>query len=144
MFSWNRLHLLLFSSYCSLYEELWHLFSFQNVSDKSKTFHFQLQIENLSDEVFSLRHKKYEEKEQARWSLWEQSKWHRRNSRQVLHYIQATYLSFVSYSTLFLMLIVSISNRFKWANNVKILHKKVISVYYNGGPNTSDYTLSNL
>ncbi|XP_057602042.1 KAT8 regulatory NSL complex subunit 1-like protein isoform X2 [Hippopotamus amphibius kiboko] len=39
------------------------------------------EIEDLSDEVFSLRHKKYEEKEQARWSLWEQSKWHRRNSR---------------------------------------------------------------
>ncbi|XP_055254010.1 KAT8 regulatory NSL complex subunit 1-like protein isoform X3 [Moschus berezovskii] len=39
------------------------------------------ETENLSDEVFSLRHKKYEEKEQARWSLWEQSKWHRRNSR---------------------------------------------------------------
>uniref|UniRef100_A0A8B9WNA6 KAT8 regulatory NSL complex subunit 1 like n=1 Tax=Bos mutus grunniens TaxID=30521 RepID=A0A8B9WNA6_BOSMU len=39
------------------------------------------EIENLSDEVFSLRHKKYEEKEQARWSLWEQSKWQRRNSR---------------------------------------------------------------
>ncbi|XP_058156182.1 KAT8 regulatory NSL complex subunit 1-like protein isoform X2 [Dasypus novemcinctus] len=42
------------------------------------------EIEDLSDEVFSLRHKKYEEREQARWSLWEQSKWHRRNSRQVL------------------------------------------------------------
>uniref|UniRef100_G3R6C6 KAT8 regulatory NSL complex subunit 1 like n=1 Tax=Gorilla gorilla gorilla TaxID=9595 RepID=G3R6C6_GORGO len=39
------------------------------------------EIEDLSDEVFSLRHKKYEEREQARWSLWEQSKWHRRNSR---------------------------------------------------------------
>uniref|UniRef100_A0A4W2CK49 KAT8 regulatory NSL complex subunit 1 like n=1 Tax=Bos indicus x Bos taurus TaxID=30522 RepID=A0A4W2CK49_BOBOX len=39
------------------------------------------EIENLSDEVFSLRHKKYEEKEQARWSLWEQSKWQKRNSR---------------------------------------------------------------
>ncbi|XP_036174964.1 KAT8 regulatory NSL complex subunit 1-like protein isoform X3 [Myotis myotis] len=38
-------------------------------------------IEDLSDEVFSLRHKKYEAREQARWSLWEQSKWHRRNSR---------------------------------------------------------------
>ncbi|XP_073074268.1 KAT8 regulatory NSL complex subunit 1-like protein isoform X5 [Manis javanica] len=38
-------------------------------------------IENLSDEIFSLRHKKYEEREQAGWSLWEQSKWHRRNSR---------------------------------------------------------------
>ncbi|XP_036174967.1 KAT8 regulatory NSL complex subunit 1-like protein isoform X6 [Myotis myotis] len=37
-------------------------------------------IEDLSDEVFSLRHKKYEAREQARWSLWEQSKWHRRNS----------------------------------------------------------------
>ncbi|XP_012864577.1 PREDICTED: KAT8 regulatory NSL complex subunit 1-like protein isoform X1 [Dipodomys ordii] len=39
------------------------------------------ETEDLSDEVFSLRHKKYEEREQARWSLWEQSKWHRRNSR---------------------------------------------------------------
>nr|XP_036846672.1 KAT8 regulatory NSL complex subunit 1-like protein [Manis javanica] len=38
-------------------------------------------IEDLSDEIFSLRHKKYEEREQAGWSLWEQSKWHRRNSR---------------------------------------------------------------
>ncbi|KAM5265727.1 KAT8 regulatory NSL complex subunit 1-like protein isoform 2-T2 [Hipposideros larvatus] len=36
---------------------------------------------NLSDEVFSLRHKKYEMREQARWSLWEQNKWHRRSSR---------------------------------------------------------------
>lgn len=43
------------------------------------------EIEDLSDEVFSLRHKKYEEREQARWSLWEQSKWHRRNSRQVIN-----------------------------------------------------------
>ena len=58
---------------------------------------------------------------------------------QVLNYVQATYMkSFVSYSTLFLMLIVSTGNRLNWANNVKILHKKVISVYYNGGPNTSD------
>lgn len=39
------------------------------------------EIEDLSDEVFSLRHKRYEAREQARWSLWEQSKWHRRNSR---------------------------------------------------------------
>lgn len=39
------------------------------------------EIEDLSDEVFSLRHRKYEEREQARWSLWEQSKWHRRNNR---------------------------------------------------------------
>ncbi|XP_072599127.1 KAT8 regulatory NSL complex subunit 1-like protein isoform X2 [Vulpes vulpes] len=39
------------------------------------------EVEDLSDEVFSLRHKKYEEREQARWSLWEQSKWHRRNNR---------------------------------------------------------------
>uniref|UniRef100_A0A5F8GT88 KAT8 regulatory NSL complex subunit 1 like n=1 Tax=Monodelphis domestica TaxID=13616 RepID=A0A5F8GT88_MONDO len=44
-------------------------------------FHLGEEIEDLSDEVFSLRHKKYEEREQARWSLWEQSKWHRRNSR---------------------------------------------------------------
>ncbi|KAK2505330.1 hypothetical protein MC885_017428 [Smutsia gigantea] len=41
------------------------------------------EIEDLSDEIFSLRHKKYEEREQARWSLWQQSKWHRRNSRHV-------------------------------------------------------------
>ncbi|KFO18317.1 hypothetical protein H920_20254 [Fukomys damarensis] len=40
------------------------------------------EVEDFSDEVFALRHKKYEEREQARWSLWEQSKWHRRNSRQ--------------------------------------------------------------
>ncbi|XP_057406792.1 KAT8 regulatory NSL complex subunit 1-like protein isoform X4 [Balaenoptera acutorostrata] len=39
------------------------------------------EVEDLSDAVFSLRHKKYEEKEQTRWSLWEQSKWQRRNSR---------------------------------------------------------------
>ncbi|XP_055967529.1 KAT8 regulatory NSL complex subunit 1-like protein isoform X1 [Sorex fumeus] len=39
------------------------------------------EVEDLSDEAFFLRHKKYEEREQARWSLWEQSKWHRRNSR---------------------------------------------------------------
>lgn len=46
--------------------------------------------------------------------------------------------SSMSYSTLLLRLIVSVSNRLNWANNVKILHKKVISVYYNGRPNTSD------
>ncbi|KAM5228728.1 KAT8 regulatory NSL complex subunit 1-like protein [Ctenodactylus gundi] len=43
--------------------------------------HLNEEIEDLSDEVFSLRHKKYEQREQARWSLWEQGKWHRRNSR---------------------------------------------------------------
>uniref|UniRef100_A0A8C7EDK5 KAT8 regulatory NSL complex subunit 1 like n=1 Tax=Nothoprocta perdicaria TaxID=30464 RepID=A0A8C7EDK5_NOTPE len=37
--------------------------------------------EDLSDEVFALRHAKYEERERARWSLWEQSRWPRRNSR---------------------------------------------------------------
>ncbi|NWU98143.1 KAL1L protein, partial [Upupa epops] len=41
------------------------------------------EVEDLSDEVFSLRHAKYEERERARWSLWEQSRWPRRNSRQV-------------------------------------------------------------
>ncbi|NXL85231.1 KAL1L protein, partial [Alectura lathami] len=40
------------------------------------------ETEDLSDEVFSLRHTKYEERERARWSLWEQSRWPRRNSRQ--------------------------------------------------------------
>ncbi|XP_051479934.1 KAT8 regulatory NSL complex subunit 1-like protein isoform X1 [Apus apus] len=39
------------------------------------------EIEDLSDEAFSLRHTKYEERERARWSLWEQSRWPRRNSR---------------------------------------------------------------
>ncbi|KAM4668230.1 KAT8 regulatory NSL complex subunit 1-like protein isoform 6-T8 [Amazona ochrocephala] len=39
------------------------------------------EIEDLSDEVFALRHSKYEERERARWSLWEQSRWPRRNSR---------------------------------------------------------------
>ncbi|XP_037021821.2 KAT8 regulatory NSL complex subunit 1-like protein isoform X2 [Artibeus jamaicensis] len=44
--------------------------------------------EDLSDEVFSLRHKKYEAREQARWSLWEQSKWHRRNSRAYSKHVE--------------------------------------------------------
>ncbi|XP_071417835.1 KAT8 regulatory NSL complex subunit 1-like protein isoform X3 [Pithys albifrons albifrons] len=39
------------------------------------------ETEDLSDEAFSLRHTKYEERERARWSLWEQSRWPRRNSR---------------------------------------------------------------
>nr|XP_033800139.1 KAT8 regulatory NSL complex subunit 1-like protein isoform X2 [Geotrypetes seraphini] len=39
------------------------------------------EVEDLSDEAFSSRHECYEEKEKARWSLWEQSRWHRRNSR---------------------------------------------------------------
>ncbi|XP_038622349.1 KAT8 regulatory NSL complex subunit 1-like protein isoform X2 [Tachyglossus aculeatus] len=39
--------------------------------------------EDLSDEVFSLRHKHYEEKEQTRWSLWEQSKWQKRINRSL-------------------------------------------------------------
>ncbi|XP_036609092.1 KAT8 regulatory NSL complex subunit 1-like protein isoform X1 [Trichosurus vulpecula] len=51
-------------------------------------FHLGEEIEDLSDEVFSLRHKKYEEREQARWSLWEQSKWHRRNSRSYGKYAE--------------------------------------------------------
>ncbi|NXB35207.1 KAL1L protein, partial [Eulacestoma nigropectus] len=41
------------------------------------------EVEDLSDKAFSLRHMKYEERERARWSLWEQSRWPRRNSRQV-------------------------------------------------------------
>ncbi|XP_061200705.1 KAT8 regulatory NSL complex subunit 1-like protein isoform X5 [Neopsephotus bourkii] len=39
------------------------------------------ETEDLSDEVFALRHSKYEERERARWSMWEQSRWPRRNSR---------------------------------------------------------------
>uniref|UniRef100_A0A8D0H3T2 KAT8 regulatory NSL complex subunit 1 like n=1 Tax=Sphenodon punctatus TaxID=8508 RepID=A0A8D0H3T2_SPHPU len=38
-------------------------------------------VEDLSDEVFSSRHEKYEEREKARWSLWEHCRWPRRNSR---------------------------------------------------------------
>ncbi|CAH2306128.1 Hypothetical predicted protein [Pelobates cultripes] len=37
------------------------------------------ELEDLSDEAFSCRHKKYELKEKARWSLWEQSKWPKRS-----------------------------------------------------------------
>ncbi|XP_039584722.1 KAT8 regulatory NSL complex subunit 1-like protein isoform X5 [Passer montanus] len=39
------------------------------------------EVEDLSDKAFSWRHSKYEERERARWSLWEQSRWPRRNSR---------------------------------------------------------------
>uniref|UniRef100_A0A5F9C925 KAT8 regulatory NSL complex subunit 1 like n=1 Tax=Oryctolagus cuniculus TaxID=9986 RepID=A0A5F9C925_RABIT len=55
------------------------------------------EIEDLSDEVFSLRHKKYEEREQARWSLWEQSKWHRRNSRAFSKHTEGQDLLFKEY-----------------------------------------------
>nr|XP_005999769.1 PREDICTED: KAT8 regulatory NSL complex subunit 1-like protein isoform X3 [Latimeria chalumnae] len=37
--------------------------------------------EDLSDEMFSSRHEKYEEREKARWFIWEQSRWQRRSSR---------------------------------------------------------------
>ncbi|XP_037706216.1 KAT8 regulatory NSL complex subunit 1-like protein isoform X2 [Choloepus didactylus] len=56
------------------------------------------EIEDLSDEVFSLRHKKYEEREQARWSLWEQSKWHRRNSRAYSKNVEGQDLFLKEYS----------------------------------------------
>ncbi|XP_063256193.1 KAT8 regulatory NSL complex subunit 1-like protein isoform X1 [Prinia subflava] len=39
------------------------------------------EAEDLSDRAFCLRHAKYEERERARWSLWEQSRWPRRSSR---------------------------------------------------------------
>ncbi|XP_077174860.1 KAT8 regulatory NSL complex subunit 1-like protein [Paroedura picta] len=35
--------------------------------------------EDLSDEAYSSRHANYEEKERARWSLWEQCQWPKRN-----------------------------------------------------------------
>ncbi|GCC33377.1 hypothetical protein chiPu_0011846 [Chiloscyllium punctatum] len=38
-------------------------------------------LEDISDEAFSLRHKKHEKWEQARWFLWEQSRCHRRGNR---------------------------------------------------------------
>ncbi|NXG78793.1 KAL1L protein, partial [Baryphthengus martii] len=58
----------------------WRVVEFQPL-ERSQTN--EEEIEDLSDEVFSLRHTKYEERERARWSLWEQSRWPRRNSRQV-------------------------------------------------------------
>uniref|UniRef100_A0A8D0E7S4 KAT8 regulatory NSL complex subunit 1 like n=1 Tax=Salvator merianae TaxID=96440 RepID=A0A8D0E7S4_SALMN len=35
--------------------------------------------EDLSDDAYAARHTKYEDKERARWSLWEQYRWPRRN-----------------------------------------------------------------
>ncbi|XP_075286053.1 KAT8 regulatory NSL complex subunit 1-like protein isoform X5 [Opisthocomus hoazin] len=53
-----------------------------NVNAMSRPTHStSSQVEDLSDEVFSLRHTKYEKRERARWSLWEQSRWPKRNSR---------------------------------------------------------------
>ncbi|KAM6080274.1 LOW QUALITY PROTEIN: KAT8 regulatory NSL complex subunit 1-like protein [Theristicus caerulescens] len=56
----------------------WRVVEFQPL-ERSNTD--EEEIEDLSDEVFSLRHTKYEKRERARWSLWEQSRWPRRNSR---------------------------------------------------------------
>ncbi|XP_074451227.1 KAT8 regulatory NSL complex subunit 1-like protein isoform X4 [Larus michahellis] len=56
----------------------WRVVEFQPL-ERSHTD--EEEIEDLSDEVFSLRHTKYEKRERARWSLWEQSRWPRRNSR---------------------------------------------------------------
>ncbi|XP_067993971.1 KAT8 regulatory NSL complex subunit 1-like protein isoform X3 [Melanerpes formicivorus] len=56
----------------------WRVIEFQPL-EKSPTD--EEEVEDLSDEAFSLRHAKYEERERARWSLWEQSRWPRRNSR---------------------------------------------------------------
>ncbi|NXT74876.1 KAL1L protein, partial [Zapornia atra] len=58
----------------------WRVVEFQPL-ERSQTD--EEEVEDLSDEVFSLRHTKYEKRERARWSLWEQSRWPRRNSRQV-------------------------------------------------------------
>uniref|UniRef100_A0A8C6ZF52 KAT8 regulatory NSL complex subunit 1 like n=1 Tax=Nothoprocta perdicaria TaxID=30464 RepID=A0A8C6ZF52_NOTPE len=56
----------------------WRIVEFQPL-ERSPTD--EDEVEDLSDEVFALRHAKYEERERARWSLWEQSRWPRRNSR---------------------------------------------------------------
>ncbi|XP_064371398.1 KAT8 regulatory NSL complex subunit 1-like protein isoform X2 [Dromaius novaehollandiae] len=56
----------------------WRIVEFQPLEGSQTD---EEEIEDLSDEVFSLRHAKYEERERARWSLWEQSRWPRRNSR---------------------------------------------------------------
>ncbi|KAM4698220.1 KAT8 regulatory NSL complex subunit 1-like protein isoform 2-T2 [Rhinophrynus dorsalis] len=39
----------------------------------------EVRLEDLSDEAFLSRHEQYEQSEKARWSLWEQSKWPKRN-----------------------------------------------------------------
>ncbi|NXG47489.1 KAL1L protein, partial [Psilopogon haemacephalus] len=57
----------------------WRVVEFQPLEKSTD----EEEVEDLSDEAFSLRHSKYEERERARWSLWEQSCWPRRNSRQV-------------------------------------------------------------
>ncbi|XP_014815104.1 PREDICTED: KAT8 regulatory NSL complex subunit 1-like protein isoform X3 [Calidris pugnax] len=56
----------------------WRVVEFQPL-ERSNTD--EEEVEDLSDEAFSLRHTKYEKRERARWSLWEQSRWPRRNSR---------------------------------------------------------------
>ncbi|XP_053802975.1 KAT8 regulatory NSL complex subunit 1-like protein isoform X5 [Vidua chalybeata] len=56
----------------------WRVLELQPL-EKSQTD--EEEVEDLSDKAFSLRHTKYEERERARWSLWEQSRWPRRNSR---------------------------------------------------------------
>ncbi|XP_075286054.1 KAT8 regulatory NSL complex subunit 1-like protein isoform X6 [Opisthocomus hoazin] len=56
----------------------WRVVEFQPL-ERSRTD--EEEVEDLSDEVFSLRHTKYEKRERARWSLWEQSRWPKRNSR---------------------------------------------------------------
>ncbi|KFR03134.1 KAT8 regulatory NSL complex subunit 1-like, partial [Opisthocomus hoazin] len=55
----------------------WRVVEFQPL-ERSHTD--EEEVEDLSDEVFSLRHTKYEKRERARWSLWEQSRWPKRNS----------------------------------------------------------------
>ncbi|XP_041120747.1 KAT8 regulatory NSL complex subunit 1-like protein isoform X2 [Polyodon spathula] len=39
------------------------------------------EAEDLSDQPFFSRHVKCEEKEKARWTFWEENRWHRQNSR---------------------------------------------------------------
>lgn len=34
-----------------------------------------IELEDLSDDAYSHRHEKYEQKEKARWSFWQQNKW---------------------------------------------------------------------
>ncbi|XP_028924903.1 KAT8 regulatory NSL complex subunit 1-like protein isoform X2 [Ornithorhynchus anatinus] len=61
----------------------WRIVDLQPLEPLEKPYFGEDEREDLSDEVFSLRHKNYEEKEQTRWSLWEQSKWQRRISRSL-------------------------------------------------------------
>ncbi|XP_078259890.1 KAT8 regulatory NSL complex subunit 1-like protein [Rhinoraja longicauda] len=56
----------------------WRTMAFQPLKE---LYMKENELEDTSDKAFSLRHKKHEVREQARWLLWEQSRCHRRSNR---------------------------------------------------------------